>query len=109
MTTCWRAPTTTDRARPAEQRSASWLPIVPDGTKSAASLPTRSANASCETVDGRVLAVAVVADLGLGHRGPHRGVGRVTVSLRRSTHPSPGASVLRSAMVACSPVPCADR
>ena len=41
-----------DRRSPggASSRRASWLPIVPDGTKSAASLPTRSANASCRAL-----------------------------------------------------------
>ena len=54
-------------------RSATWLAIVPDGTNSAASLPTRSAKRCLEAVDGGVLAEAVVAHLGLGHGPPHRG------------------------------------
>jgi hypothetical protein len=40
-----------------------------------------------ERVDRRVLAVDVVPDLGRRHRGPHPSVGRVSVSLRRSTRP----------------------
>ena len=57
------------------------LPIVPDGTKSAASKPRQLGRALLQAVDGRVLAVDVVADLGLGHgpahlgRGPGDGVG----------------------------------
>ena len=49
------------------------LPIVPEGTKSAASMPSISAAFCLEAVDGRVLAVDVVADLGLGHGLAHLG------------------------------------
>ena len=54
---------------------AIWLAIVPDGTNRAASLPSSSAVRRSSAVDGRVLAVDVVADLGLGHRPAHRGGG----------------------------------
>ena len=47
--------------------------MVPDGTKMAASLPTRSAKRVLEGVDRRVLAVDVVADLGVGHGLAHLG------------------------------------
>ena len=53
-------------------RTASTLAIDPVGVNSAASWPNRPATRSCERGDRRVLAVDVVADLGAGHRGPHR-------------------------------------
>ena len=64
------------RRRPASpgrvsSRRASWLAMVPDGTNTAASLPTRSAKRLLEGVDRRVLAVDVVADLGVGHGPAH--------------------------------------
>ena len=59
----------------ASSRKAIWLAMTPDGTKSAAGLPTRSANASSERRHGRVLPVVVVTDLGLGHGSAHRGRG----------------------------------
>ena len=46
-------------------RSAIWLAIVPDGTKSASGLPTLGEHL-LQAVD-RIVAEAVVADLGLGH------------------------------------------
>ena len=52
--------------------TAIWLAIVPDGTNSAASLPSSSAVLRLEQLDGRVVAEDVVADLRLGHRPPHR-------------------------------------
>ena len=73
------------RARRRRRRSSSaggttrrrqiWLPIVPLGTKTAASWPNRPATCSSRRVDRRVLAVDVVADLGGGHRRAHA-VGR---------------------------------
>ena len=51
------------------------LPMVPVGTKRAASLPAISAARCFEAVDGGVLAVDVVADLGLHHGAPHGGRG----------------------------------
>ena len=54
---------------------ASWLAMVPDGTKTAAALPTRAANAASSALTVGVLAVAVVADLGLGHGPAHLGRG----------------------------------
>ena len=93
-------------------RSAIWLPIVPDGTKTAASLPTRSANAP-RAAHGRVLAVAVVAHLGLGHRPAHRRRRLVTVSERRSTHAERlyGVAVdqLPGELLAIAPRPCRAR
>ena len=37
-----------------------------------------------QAIDRRVFAINVVAHFGFGHGSPHSGVGRVTVSLRRS-------------------------
>jgi hypothetical protein len=45
-TTCWRRPTSARVPGRPRSRSASWLAIVPDGTNSAAPLPTRAANRS---------------------------------------------------------------
>jgi hypothetical protein len=44
--------------------SATWLPIVPLGTKRPASKPARSATMRLEPRHGGVLGVDVVADLG---------------------------------------------
>ena len=55
--------------------TASWFPIVPVGTKSAAGNPSVCCGQLLETEDGRVLAVDVVADFGLRHRAPHGGSG----------------------------------
>ena len=57
---------------PAWTPTAIWLAIVPVGTNSAASLPEQLGRPALEGVDGRVFADDVVADLGLGHRRPHR-------------------------------------
>ena len=52
-------------------RTPIWFDIVPEGTNSAASLPSISASRSCSAVDRRVFAEDVVADFGLGHGRPH--------------------------------------
>ena len=54
-------------------RSATWLAIVPLGSQSAASLPSSAATLLLQAVDGRVLAVLVVADRRRGHRRAHLG------------------------------------
>ena len=77
----------------ASTRSASWFAIVPDGTNSAASLPSSAGRERLEPVDGRVLAVHVVADLGVGHRAPH---------LRRRRRDRVGAEVDRRDQPSCS-------
>ena len=73
------------RARP-RAGSPIWLAIVPGRMKSAASRPHSCGGRALERVDGLVLAVDVVADAA---RAPSpracAGVGRVTVSERRST------------------------
>ena len=56
-------------------RTAIWLAMTPDGTKSAAGLPTRCREGLLQRAHGRVLAVVVVADLGLRHGAPHGGRG----------------------------------
>ena len=61
------------------------LAIVPDGQKSAASLPIVSAAIRSSFEDGRVVAENVVADHGLGHGLPHlvRGPGdRIAPEIR---------------------------
>ena len=73
ITTCWRRPATTAVPGPASTRSAIWLAIVPDGTNTAAALPIMSAKRRSSAPHGRVVAEAVVADLGLGHGPAHRG------------------------------------
>ena len=55
------------------ERIASWLPIVPLGTKSAASLPASSATRRCSAWTVGIVAEHVVADLGLGHGAAHAG------------------------------------
>ena len=50
----------------------------------AASFFKISAGALLQTIDGRVFAVTRRAHFRLCHRAPHRGVGFVTVSLRKS-------------------------
>ena len=72
---CAEASQSTSCPTPTSERTASTLAIDPVGVKSAASLPRRSATRSSSAADRRVLAVDVVADLGLGHGSPHR-VGR---------------------------------
>ena len=66
--------------------------MQPVGTNSAASLPKISRGAFLQAVDGGIFAVNVVADFRCGHGAAHFGVGRVTVSLRRSTAPSSGVT-----------------
>src|SRR5262249_28772705 len=58
--------------------------IVPDGTNSAASLPSRSATRSCRrlTVGSSCITSSPTSAAAMAARMP--GVGRVTVSLRRS-------------------------
>ena len=52
------------RRRGASAAIATWLAIVPLGTKSAASLPSSCGDPLLQRVDRRVLAILVVADLG---------------------------------------------
>ena len=61
------------------------LPMEPVGTKSARSLPRRAAVSSSRRLTEGSSRVDVVPDLGVRHGAAHAGVGRVTVSLRRST------------------------
>ena len=68
----------------ASRRRPSWLAIEPVGVNSAASWPSSRGDPLLQREHRRVLAVDVVPDLGVGHRRAHAGVGRVTVSLRRS-------------------------
>ena len=76
------------RARPAEQRAArSGWPSCPTARTASRLLADPLGERRLEARDGGVVAEAVVAHLGLGHRPAHLGVGRVTVSLRRSTRP----------------------
>ena len=72
------------RARSARSR-ASWLPIVPLGTKSAASLPASAAQrrSSSITVGSSPNTSSPTTASAMARR--MAGVGRVTVSLRRST------------------------
>ena len=72
---------------------------MPEGTNSAASLPTVRGERLLQPVDGGILAVHVVADIGVGHGRRISGVGRVTVSERRSTNPSVIASRLDTSRV----------
>src|SRR5262245_30950148 len=64
--------------------SASWLPIVPDGTNSARSLPSRSATrvSSALTVGSSPYTSSPTSALAIASRMPRDG--RVTVSDRRS-------------------------
>ena len=71
---------------------ASALPIVPLGTKSAASLPTFSAASASRRLIERVLAVDVVADLGTIHRLAHGGR-RVRHGVAAQIYRGPVASV----------------
>ena len=59
------------------RRTPIWFDIVPEGTNTAASLPSSSAIRRCRRVDRGVVVENVVAHLGRGHRGPHgrRGLG----------------------------------
>src|SRR5438309_10981087 len=68
-------------------RRASWLPMVPDGTNSAASFPTRSAKASWRAliVGSSPYTSSPTSASAMALR--ISGVGRVTVSERRSTKP----------------------
>src|SRR3954451_25269098 len=82
---CCRAPATTAVPAAASSRRASWFPIVPDGTYSAAGLPTRSAKASCKalTVGSSPYTSSPTSASAIALR--ISAVGRVTVSERRST------------------------
>ena len=71
-TTWARRPASTAEPAAPSSRMAIWLPIVPDGTNSAAALPTRAGERLLERPHRGVLAIAVVADVGVGHRPPHR-------------------------------------
>ena len=85
-----RASQSTSWPGPTRVRTASTLAIEPVGVNSAASWPNSSASRSSSTADGRVLAVDVVAHLGVGHRPPHRG-GRagqgVAAQIDHGSHP----------------------
>ena len=61
-----------------------WFAIVPLGKNSARFLAEQRRDACLEATHGRIAVEHVVADFRVGHRAPHAGVGRVTVSLRRS-------------------------
>ena len=45
-TTCWRRPATTAEPGVVSTRRAIWFAMMPEGTKSAAALPTRAAKVS---------------------------------------------------------------
>src|SRR5262245_55917181 len=93
VTTCWRRPATTSVPAGASTRNATWLAIVPDGTNRAASLPVSSAKRRCRrsTVGSSpkpsspTSASAMAAGMA--------GLGRVTVSLRRSTGGGVGVGI----------------
>ena len=53
-------------------RSATWFAIVAVGRKSDASWPRSSAIRALQLVDGRILEVLLVSDLGVRHRVEHR-------------------------------------
>jgi hypothetical protein len=53
------------------RRRQIWLPIVPLGRRRGL-VAEQVGDLLLEGVDGRVLAVDVVADVGRGHDGPHR-------------------------------------
>jgi len=61
-----------------------WFDIVPEGRTGPLPCPGFG-QPLLQPVDGRVFAKNVVADFGGRHGGPHRGVGRVAVSLRKSS------------------------
>src|SRR5579863_2349151 len=86
---CWRRPAITMEPGSARTRTAIWLAIVPDGTKMAASLPMRSAKtvSSLLTVGSSPYPSSPTSASAMARR--IAGVGRVTVSLRRSTKPDP--------------------
>jgi hypothetical protein len=48
------------------------LAIVPDGSHSDASLPSKIRNTRFERIEARVIAILHVAHRGLGHHGAHR-------------------------------------
>ena len=81
------APASTADPGGASSRSAIWLAIVPDGTNSDASFPTRSAKAASSraTVGSSPNPSSPTSASAMARR--ISGVGRVTVSLRRSTRP----------------------
>ena len=54
---------------------ATWFPIVPVGTKIAASRPNICGGLLLQQIDRRILAVNVVPNLGRSHRRPHRSGG----------------------------------
>ena len=83
--TCWRRPATTRVPAGASTRSATWLAIVPDGRNSAASLPVSWAKRSWSraTVGSSPNPSSPTSAPAMASR--MAGVGRVTVSLRRST------------------------
>src|SRR5437588_3132532 len=77
-------------------RRATWFPIVPDGTNSAASFPTRSAKASWRalTVGSSPYTSSPTSASAMARR--ISGVGWVTVSERRSAYPDGTSSRLLS-------------
>ena len=86
-TTCWERPATTAVPGTPSTRSAIWLPIVPDGTKTAASLPTRSAKVCSRrlTVGSSPEPSSPTSASAIARRIAADGL--VTVSERRSTIP----------------------
>ena len=65
-------------------------------------LAEQRGNAFLQTADGGILAILVVADLGLGHGAAHAGDGLVTVSERRSI----ASMGYRRAVASARPPPC---
>ncbi len=100
MTTCaWRSATSTSPGRE-WSFSAIWFASVAVGRNSAASWPRRAAARSCRSVDGRILAPLLVADVGGGDRRAHRprsGGWPCPSGGRSPPHPIGAAPVLREA------------
>ena len=85
VTTCASASQSSSSPGGTSSCRAIWLAIDAGRGEQRRLVPEQRGDLGLQRVDRRVLAVDVVADLGGGHRLPHPGgVGRVTVSLRRS-------------------------
>ena len=85
MKTCEFSSPTSSSPGSVCSRSAIWFAIVAVGRKMASSCPSSAAARCLQLVDGRILALLLVADDGRGDRGAHRRrVGCVAVSERRS-------------------------
>ena len=77
-------------AAPRVRAQAAWLAIVPEGKKSAASLPSRLGGLAPRGGDRGIVAEDVVADLGLGHRAAASSAGpghRVAAQVDARGHP----------------------